>query len=207
MRNSSHDTANLLSLYRVTQKTNAHCGPAVAQMLLSYIGLNVSQDAIVVAGEAQESLQEYGMRVDQIAMAVHKLVPSVNFLFKNKATYEDLKKIILDYKYPVGVEWQGIFDFDDEEDEDEDEDSGHYSVVIGVHDSKHTITIADPYKNYSSEDRILTVTDFLHRWWDTNEIIDAKTGKTEIQYDQHMMFIIVPKNERFPQDLDLQIVS
>src|SRR5687767_4068000 len=92
------------------QITDSHCGPAVIQTLLANLGVRVTQEAIAEAGGALETIEVHGMRVDQLAHAVHKLAPDVAFWIKFHSRINDLIMLIQNYHYPVGVEWQGLFD-------------------------------------------------------------------------------------------------
>ncbi len=189
---------------RFTQISESHCGPAVIQMLLSNLGIEASQEAIAEAGGVADLIELNGMRVDQLANAVCRLVPEVDFWWKEHATLEDLAGLIQRYHYPVGVEWQGLFE-DNESEETGDSDYGHYSVVVHLDRRKRELIIADPYKDFISQDRIFSFEQFDRRWWDTNEVIDPQTGLAQIVRDDHLLFILAPRLARFPQKLDLKI--
>jgi hypothetical protein len=47
-------------------------------------------------------------------------------------------------------------------------------------------------------------TEFVERWWDTNEITSAKTGRTRYVKDTRMMFIITPNDTLFPRSLGMK---
>jgi hypothetical protein len=206
MPNSYPDQSPGIWIPKVKQITDAHCGPAVIEMLLAYLGISVSQKALVQTVNAESMIDEYGMRVEQLAEAVSHLFPQVNFLFKNNATLGDLKELVLTYNYPVGVEWQGIFDLDDEEESDDqgDDDPGHYSVVTNVDENSKTIVLADPYKSYSLGYRMIPIYVFLNRWWDTNIAIDEVNKEEKTIKDYHMIFLITPNNVIFPKNLKLE---
>ncbi|MEO8355750.1 MAG: hypothetical protein ABI621_07535 [Chloroflexota bacterium] len=57
--------------------------------------------------------------MDQLARAVCPLAPNARIWFKEKASFEDLEFDLHERKFPVGVEWQGLFDV---------EDYGHYTL-------------------------------------------------------------------------------
>src|SRR5215510_12281441 len=120
--------ADYFKLKRTTQISGSHCGPATIQMLLSNLGIDLSQEQIAEAGDATELIEQDGMRVDQLARAVVLLAPEVEFWYKENAMLSQLVSIVTEHQYPVGIEWQGIFD-DDEPDTDGDNDYGHYSVI------------------------------------------------------------------------------
>lgn len=193
------------------QISEAHCGPAVIQMLLANVGVEVSQEAVAEAGGAKDRIELHGMRVEQLAMAVNRLAPQMRFYFKDLASIDELVRIVREYRMPVGVEWQGVFE-DDEEDstpkenpsallpdsESEEDDFGHYSIVTQVRLRSKTLLIADPYKDYFSQARIFSFEEFEPRWWDTNEVIDEETGQPRLVMDYHMMFVVTRPNALFP---------
>ena len=202
------------------QISESHCGPAVIQMMLSYLGIDVSQEQVAEAGGATSLIELNGMRVDQLAQAVHHLAPKVLFYVREYCTLDQLVRIVRDYHFPVGVEWQGVFE--DEEaavmdranqvyhsarqgqkelmpgNETEDSDYGHYSLVIRVDRRRKELIIADPYKDFFSQARIFHFEVFDRRWYDYNEIPDPITGKPVIKKDDHLMFVVVPRNVLFP---------
>lgn len=205
------------------QISESHCGPAVIQMLLSHLGVEVTQEAVAEAGGATSLIELNGMRVDQLALAVQRLAPRVQFWFKDHTTINELVHIVNEYRTPVGVEWQGLFeDDDDEDDEDEedddedgevetdesglaedaetdDEDYGHYSVVVRAYRRRRQLIIADPYKDYISQARIIGFDEFDARWYDFNEFPDPLGGVGTIVKDDHMLFVITGKTAQFPR--------
>lgn len=185
-------------LKRVRQKTSAHCAPAVMQMLLSFVEVEVDQEKIVDSAAVRRKLTIHGMTIPEMKTAVEKLAAKKQFWFKSDASIFDLDKIINFHKYPVGVEWQGVFY------EDADEDDGHYSVITHIDIPFNIITLSDPYRRFAGTDRTFSILEFENRWWDDNEIVDPFTGKKAIIHDQHMMFIVTPKSERFPLDFDMR---
>ncbi len=188
---------------RFTQISEAHCGPAVIQMLLHNVGIKASQRAIAKAGGASDLIQQQGMRVDQLALAVRYLAPQTQFWYKDHATIEDLARVVTDYEYPVGIEWQGLFE-DTLEDESPEGDYGHYSVVTVADSETRTLAIVDPYKDFRSQDRVLSFEFFMTRWWDTNNYPDPLTGKDHYVEDRQMMFIITPQEVIFPRFLGMR---
>lgn len=189
------------------QISESHCGPAVVQMLLSNLGVEVSQEAVAEAGGAKELIELNGMRVDQLALAVHLLAPQTQFWFKEHSKLRELVDLLHCYRVPVGVEWQGQFE-DDEEGEGEaetgDEDYGHYSVITHADRRKKQLIIVDPYKDYIGQDRIFSFKEFKQRWWDYNEVPDPLTGEIRLVEDHHMMFIITPQEALFPLEFGMQ---
>src|SRR5512135_1849886 len=188
---------------RFTQISESHCGPAVIQMLLHNLGIEVTQEEVVVAGGASDLIEQMGMRVDQLNQAVRRLAPQTCFWYKDHSTIEELVRIVTDDDYLVGIEWQGVFE-DTLEDETEDGDYGHYSVVTMADSKRRKLVIVDPYKDFRSQDRVFTFEFFISRWWDTNDFHDPLTGKGRLVEDRQMMFTITPDEVTFPQLLDMK---
>lgn len=190
------------------QISESHCGPAVIQMLLSNLGIEVTQEAVAQVGGAQDLIELNGMRVDQLALAVRSLAPQTQFWYKDHSRLSDLIKLVTKYRVPVGVEWQGLFEDEDDEEEGENEtedtDYGHYSVVVYANRRKKELIIVDPYKDYIAQDRIFSFEDFEDRWWDYNELTDPSTGETRLVEDYHMMFIVTPRDVLFPLELGMK---
>src|SRR5436305_14794214 len=188
-------------LRRIEQISENHCGPAVIQMLLENIGVNVSQETITAAADATDTIAENGTRVDQLAQAVRSLAPGARLWYKEKATLDDLVRVLDEQNYPVGVEWQGLFD----ENEDEfDDDYGHYSVIAHIDQAKGELIVVDPYKDFADQDRILSIRVFLKRWWDDNEVKEPQTGVTSHKRDEQLFFVVAPLDVAFPADLHMQ---
>ena len=188
---------------RFTQISESHCGPAVVQMLLSNLGIEVAQEAIAEAGGASDLIEKQGMRVDQLKRAVRQLAPQTFFWFKDHSKIEELVRIVAEYNYPVGIEWQGLFE-DTLEDETQDSDYGHYSVVTMADSENRNLVIVDPYKDFRSQDRIFTFDFFMSRWWDINNLSDLMSGKDHLVEDRQMMFIITPDEATFPRRLGMR---
>jgi hypothetical protein len=191
------------------QITDSHCGPAVVQMLLFNVGVSVTQEQITDAAGVTETIETHGSRIDQLALAVQTLAPHVQMWCKDHAKMSDLIALVTQYKYPVGVEWQGLFDdpteiTEDTDTEDEEEDYGHYSVISFADRKTKQLIIVDPYKDYVEQDRIFSFEVFRKRWWDTNAVEDSKTGEETYVVDTRLMFIITPKSETFPEELGMR---
>ncbi len=187
---------------RFTQISESHCGPAVIQMLLHNLGIEVEQAAVAEAGGASDLIEKQGMRVDELSRAVRQLAPQTCFWYKDHSMIEELVRLVSDYDYPVGVEWQGFFE-DTLEDESQDGDYGHYSVVTMADPEKQELVIVDPYKDFRSQDRIFSFAFFLSRWWDINDFPDTLTGKAQLIEDRQLMFVITPDKVRFPRLLGM----
>src|SRR5512143_3696907 len=143
MSNPPQDPKRFSRLRRIEQITENHCGPAVTQMLLENIGITAAQEEITEAAGATLTIATHGTRVDQLAKAVQQLAPIAKLWFKEKASVEDLAYVLNVCKFPVGVEWQGLFDDMD----DDDEDYGHYSIIAHIDKAKDEVIIVDPYKD------------------------------------------------------------
>jgi hypothetical protein len=203
LENSNPKTPIDLHHERFTQVSESHCGPAVIQMLLHNLGIQVSQEAVVEAGSARDLIEQHGMRVDQLERAVRQLAPHTSFWYKDHSLLEELVQIVSTYNYIVGVEWQGLFE-DKVEDETQDGDYGHYSVVTEADANRQMLVIVDPYKDFRSEDRIFTFEFFISRWWDANDFPDLLTGISQSVEDRQMMFIITPDDVTFPRLLGMK---
>jgi hypothetical protein len=200
---SDPDRLNDLHHERFTQIDESHCGPAVIQMLLHNLGVEVAQKLVVEAGGASDWIEQNGMRVDQLSRAVRRIDPHVCFWYKDHSKMKELVQIVSTYNYPVGVEWQGFFE-DTLEDETQDGDYGHYSVVTQADKKSRKLVIVDPYKDFRSQDRIFSFEFFASRWWDINDYPDPITGKEHLVKDSQMMFVITPDEETFPQLLGMK---
>lgn len=200
MSNPPNDPKRFSRLRWIQQITENHCGPAVIQMLLENIGVNVTQQEITEAAGAAKTIDTHGTRVDQLAKAVQELVPIAKLWYKEKAGAEDLEYVLDECKYPVGVEWQGLF----EDMDDDDEDCGHYSVVAHIDKAKDELIIVDPYKDFVDQNRIIKMSTFLSRWWDYNEVKDPQTGKKVFKKDEQLFFVVVPLAVSFPVELGMR---
>lgn len=190
-KNSLPLGSNFPHLPRLTQISNSHCGPATIQMLLRNLGYDINQEDVVEAGDSSlKRIHKVGMNIWELALATKRLVPDTQFWMKDNTNIWQLKQMV--EKYPVGVEWQGEFlEYDDD-------DNGHYSVVTNIDDWDNLVYIADPYEKFAGRDRKIPLSRFEELWWDVNEIRDLKTGRINHIKDYHMMFVITPKDEKFP---------
>ena len=200
MSNPPPDPRKFSRLRRIEQITENHCGPAVLQMLLENIGITAAQEEITEAAGATRTIETHGTRVDQLAKAVQQLAPIAKLWFKEKATVEDLEYVLDVCKYPVGVEWQGLFDDMD----DDDEDYGHYSIIANIDRAKDELIVVDPYKDFVDQNRIIRMSTFLNRWWDFNEVKDPVTGEKAFKKDEQLFFVVAPLSVTFPAELGMQ---
>lgn len=200
MSNPPHDPKKFSRLRRIQQISENHCGPAVIQMLLENIGVSVSQEEITEAAGATYTIETHGTRVDQLAKAVHELSPIARLWYKEYAILQDLEYVLDECKFPVGVEWQGLF----EDMDDDDDDYGHYSIIAHIDQGKDEIIVVDPYKDFVDQSRIVKMSLFVQRWWDFNEVKDPETGKKEFKKDQQLFFVVTPLSVTFPTELGMQ---
>jgi len=195
-------------LPRITQVTDSHCGPATLAMLLAHQHRYVTQDEIVTAGHFRSRIKAQGSRPHQLARAVTALDPDLQYWFKQGATTRDLDVLVNQYRWPVAVNWQGLF-YDTQEEQDKkrkvDGEDGHYSVVIDFKPDRDQITLADPYPGFSQRPRVFSYTWFTKRWWDIAHDKDHKTGLVTSIKPRRFIFIIAPKNATFPQKLKMKL--
>lgn len=177
---------------RMKQISSYHCGPAVVSELFSFIGKNISQRAVVKALRAEKKIVKLGLNMHDLARSA-KILGRKEYVFwkKQKATIANLSAAINKYKYPVGVEWQGVFY------EDSDEDNGHYAVVTKIDKDTDYLRIYDSYHEFSGVDRRFKIKEFEKRWWDVNKIHGRNLK------DENMMFVITPKNEKWPKKIGM----
>jgi len=209
--NDKMETAlrNKMKVIMEPQKTDSHCGPAVVKALLGFHKIEVNQDDVVNSGRVRTTIMKKGMRPTQIALAVKSLGQGLNFWYKQNATSRDLEKLIHIYKIPVAVNWQGLF-FDSVKEEKVKniiEDRGHYSIVIDINIQKDEIMIDDPFAEYFAIPRIFSYKWFRSRWWDKDEVIKRSTNERNVLKTKKLIFVITPKNVKFPQSLGMKGMS
>src|SRR5687767_3105198 len=172
---------------RVMQISEAHCGPATLRMMMAHLGIKVFQREIVAAAKVSKRLREHGVSLADLVLAVRELAPEFEIWYKEDTSFSELDRVVNAFKYPAGVEYQGIFE---DVDEGEDEDSGHYSLVTGIDMEKRKLWLANPYHLYAGKDVTFTFRDFAERWWDENEL-EGEGGKTFSVEDHRLMFVLV----------------
>jgi hypothetical protein len=106
---------------RFTQISESHCGPAVIQMLLQYIGIEVPQEAVAEAGGATALIEVQGAR---------RRGQAVNSRLANSPWYKiiprlETVRIVNDYDYLVG---SNVGVFEDRWKMKPKMATGHYSV-------------------------------------------------------------------------------
>jgi hypothetical protein len=190
------------SMERSHQISVYACGPATLEMLFSFMGVRVSQTSLIRSIRATNKIKVYGIDVNDMAKAANiKGKKNYSFWRKQYANVSDLDSIVNKYKYPVGVEWQGVFY------ENDDEDSGHYGVITKIDKESGYLRIADPYFNgyfdFNGIDRKFKISEFKKKWWDENEVKVAGRTKTRMVRDTRMMFLITPSGETWPRRLGM----
>lgn len=190
-------------IHQVTQISESHCGAAVLQMLLETMGVTTDQRIIAEAARVENTIEEHGMRIDQIATACNRIAPHLAFWYKYYSSLEDIK-YLLQKNIAIGIEWQGLFykSLEEEAEESKEEaDYGHYSVISFYDEELQQLVIVDPYKDFANQNRVFNLDTFLERWWDTNEIKDEYTGKTEIVEDNRLLFFLTTNEEEIPEEM------
>jgi hypothetical protein len=184
-------------LPHITQLNDSLCGPAVCQLMLSTLNRSFTQDQIVAAARIEERIMEFGITPAEMALATNQLAPDLKMWFKQPSNWTDLDFLTHRYQWPVGIDWQGLF-YDTEEEQEKNNpgaDHGHYSVVTDIDLRAKTITLYDPYPEYSVKPRVFPLQWFEKRWWDTNEDI----------YTRKMIFLMTSKSAQWPKQLGMTI--
>ena len=143
----SENLPKLLDVPHYLQSDDSTCGPASLRMVMSFYGLDLSEEDL--AGACGHSY-ELGCKSEDMACAAREL--GFEVLLKNNSTIDELSRLV-NAGVPVIVDW---FCGDPPE--------GHSSVVIGV--SEKNIYILDPYLE---EMRVVAKEDFRRCWFDFYE--------------------------------------
>jgi ABC-type bacteriocin/lantibiotic exporter with double-glycine peptidase domain len=190
---------------RVAQENSYYCGPAVLQMLFGFYAYSFTQQELVNSLNLSKKIRAKGITVQEIGLIAQKIAPEFTFWFKANSSIKELSLLVNKFKTPVGVEWQGVFDYPEKEaTEDEDDDPGHIAIVTHVDLQKNFLLIADPDIHYAGKDRQFSLLRFERRWWDINEITDPRTQKHKEVDDYRVMFIITPATTTFPLRLKME---
>lgn len=191
----------MVEVRRIQQITSSHCGPAVLAMLLDAIGVHIDQITITKATGAEKTIEENGITLEQMGVAIQRIAPEATFWYKFESTIDDIS-YVLKRGYAVGVEWQGLF-YDTEEEEEEEEDVydvGHYSIIRDIDETKQGVVIVNPHQDFAFHDKPFSIPTFLRRWWDTNEVEDPVTHRKRLVEDFRLLFFIAPKDQIFPPE-------
>ena len=143
----SENLPKLLDVPHYLQSDDSTCGPASLRMVMSFYGLDLSEEDL--AGACGHSY-ELGCKSEDMACAAREL--GFEVLLKNNSTIDELSRLV-NAGVPVIVDW---FCGDPPE--------GHSSVVIGV--SEKNIYILDPFLE---EMRVVAKEDFRRCWFDFYE--------------------------------------
>ncbi len=189
------------AMKRVKQIDVYSCGPAVISALFSFLGKRVSQKGVIVSLRAKNKIKSLGLNVKDLAKASNA-IGRKKFVFwkKTEGKISDLDTVINTHKFPVGVEWQGVFY------EDEDEDNGHYGIITALDKKAGYLRMADSFSKFAGVDRRFRIKDFEKRWWDQNEIRVAGTSKRRVLTDKRMMFVITPVDTSWPKKFRMKKV-
>lgn len=185
-----------LTIRRVQQK-EAHCGPATIEMLFSFYGISVSQEALVAAVGMTDIIRlAPGMRLDELANAIDALYPdgAYRLLASYNTTTADLARWTAEFKHPVGVEWQGRFDYGD----GRLIDQGHYSVVAGVNRAQNLLKIVDPdYHNTLTPNGEIPIPVFESRWWEVDTVPLPFNGAVrKVLWTEHLLFVLARQQDQ-----------
>ncbi len=200
MASNSRHEGRFSHIKRVMQISDSHCGPATLRMMFDHLGVRVLQREIVKAANVKSRLKEHGVTLADMVLAVRALAPDFKLWYKEEAKYRDIDKIVNGRGYPLGVEWQGIFE--DVENGESDED-GHYSLVTGIDMEKRQLWLANPYHLYAGKDMKLGFSDFSNRWWDEN-MLEGEEGKHFVVEDYRMFFLLTRKEDEWPMEMGMQ---
>jgi ABC-type bacteriocin/lantibiotic exporter with double-glycine peptidase domain len=184
---------------RVRQIDVYSCGPAVISALFSFLGVKVSQRKVITSLRVKNKIKEYGLNIKDLARASRMIGKGAfSFWKKSNGKVSDLDAVVNKYKWPVGVDWWGVFY------EDEDEDNGHYVIITAVDKKAGYLRMADPFSKFAGIDRRFRIRDFEKRWWDENVIKISGTSKKRTITDRKMMFVITGKGETWPKKLGMK---
>ena len=199
-----------MTIRQIQQISDAHCGPAVVQMLLETAGVTADQTTITQAAGAEATIERYGVAVEQMAQAVVKLAPHLKFLYKYRASLDDLRWV-LEQDYGAGVEWQGLFYNSVEEEEAEEgkyfDGRGHYSVITEVDDERGVAVIVNPYRDFVGRDQVLPIELFLRRWWDFNELENPSARTKDWIIDERLLFLVAPWEDYIPAQRGFKVFN
>lgn len=187
------------SMNRIKQIDVYSCGPAVISALYSFLGIKVSQRKVISSLRAKNRIKTDGLNVKDLARASNA-IGMKKFIFwkKTGGRISDLDTAVNKHKFPVGVEWQGVFY------EDEDEDNGHYGIITEIDKKSGNLRMADPFTKFAGVDRRFRIKDFEKRWWDENEIRVSGTTRPRTLTDNKMMFVITPSGVTWPKKLGMK---
>lgn len=194
----------MIQIKQVSQRTSSSCGPTVVQMLLGYMGKKITQKQFIEAAEIQDWIKKHGTQPKHMVKAVKELAPDCKMWFKNKSSVKDLIFLVKKKKWPVAVNWQGLFWTDPKDEKNyPNPENGHYCIVVDINKAQNAITLVDPYPGFAKEPRIFPLDWFVERWWDIGEEVKPRSNKTKKILTNKLMFVIAPKKEKFPEEIEM----
>ena len=203
---------------KVRQKTGSYCGPAVMEMLVSALGIELNQESLVDASNVRGTIMKVGAGLGDLTRGLLRLYPELRVWKKDESSIAALISLLAK-GYFVGVDWQGVFDRDEYGDDvlegrwekywkklsgypDLRGDQGHYIVITEVNIKKGYVRFADPYGHFAEKDRFISLWEFEQRWWDDSIIINEKKKRKYI-FENRLMFVITTKTDKVPGDLGM----
>ncbi len=119
-----------------------YCGPASLKMVLSYFGVDKSEEELARLSNCSKSK---GVETKSLLSAAKKL--GFKGFVKDFSDVKDIKKF-LNKKIPVIVDWFSV-------------DDGHYSVVVGM--DRKNVYLQDPELGRL---KVIKIKDFKTVWFD-----------------------------------------
>lgn len=126
-----------------SQTKDGYCGPVALGMVLSFYGLNLSEEEL---RKVSKCSIKGGTTANDLVNAAISL--GFDSFYKDNCNWNDLENEVK--KYPVIVNWFSI-------------NSGHYGVAI--HSTKKDLTFADPEYGLLKK---MPKSEFLPVWFDYN---------------------------------------
>jgi hypothetical protein len=215
------DKSKNKELKRVKQLTGSYCGPAVFEMLVSGLGVDLNQESMIDSCNVRASVMKVGVPLAVLSHGLKRLYPDLRVWMKNEGTIEDIS-VLLENGYFVAVDWQGVFNADEYHDDVNESiwekykdklvktpiltgDQGHYCIVLEVNTKKGYLRFADPYGHYVGKDRFIAIWEFEERWWDDRMVVD-EAGKKVRVVENKLMFIVTQKEDVRPVELGMMEV-
>jgi len=104
--------ATQLHVKRVVQWDAHSCGLAAAVMLAQYAARpkkHTYEQILRMSGLTLSEIEQYGARVDQMGKLVRAMLPEHELWVVENSSIATLALLVMCYRIPVGVSWQGIF--------------------------------------------------------------------------------------------------
>lgn len=194
----------MIELNQVSQRTSYNCGPTVVQMLLGHMGKKITQKQFIEAAEIQDWIKKHGTQPKHMIRAVKELAPDAKVWFKNKATISDLTFLVKKNKWPVAVNWQGLFYHNPKDEKNyPNPENGHYCIVVDINKAQNKITLVDPYPAFAKSPRVFPLDWFVERWWDIGEEVNPRNKKVKKVLTNKLIFVVTPKKEKFPKHIGM----